>query len=139
MESEFKAFDRRHDLAGSNAGPTEVAARRLVVAPMVTRRIGDHTVEYRMQTPVAHPASRRGHQSENHACKRRMDSRRIERQPDAAADGEIDGNAADAQPRDPGHDGKPETDQADRDPVQGSAITDRDDQNGADVVEDRER
>ena len=44
MKSEFKALDRGHRLARRNAGAAEIAARRLVVAPVITGRIGDDPI-----------------------------------------------------------------------------------------------
>lgn len=68
-----------------------------------------------------------------------MDARCVECQPDAATYRKVDRNAADAQTRDCGYDGKAETGGSECDPIQGFAIADRHDQNGADIVEDCKR
>ena len=94
-------------------------SRRPVVSPLpaIAWRISNHAIKNGMQAIVADPAARRRHQPEDHPRERRIDTRRVERKPDAAADREVDRDAPNSKARDPRNDSESHADQRQRDPV----------------------
>src|SRR5690606_4479703 len=115
----------------------KLAAIRCIPAPLVIARLED-VAEDGAQTWHAHPDARRGHQPEDDAGDRRVDAGRVEAQPHRGPEEEVYRQAPYAETSGDGDHAQDEERETDRDVIQGVPVTDRHDQDRADVIEDRQ-